>query len=1142
MKNQEIGMNELLKQLAGLSPEKRELFELMLKEKGIDLSPAGILPQSRRTNRFPLSFGQQRLWFLDQLEPGSPLYNNPASVLLTGPLNIVALERSLNAIITRHEVLRTVFKIQEGEPVQEIQAEMPIRLEIRDISQLSPDAQAIKAHKMIFEDAQKPFDLTQGPLWRTTLLILAPAQHRVVLTMHHAVSDAWSLGILVQEIAALYAEFSSGKSGSLKPLAIQYADYAVWQRQRLQGKFLEEQLEYWGKQLAGCPPALNLPTDFVRPAYQNYQGRTEFFTLPTEIADGLNALSKQADVTLFMIFLSALQTLLARYSRQDDICVGTPIAGRNRAETEPLLGFFINTLVLRADLADNPTFQELLRRVKDVALGAFAHQEVPFEMLVEKLQPERDMSRSPLFQVMFVHQNAPIQELKLPNVTFEFKPIDSGTAKFDLTLVIEEGKQLNGSVIYNTDLFRSGTIERFIQHFQLLLRAIIKNPAQRVFEIPLLGEPEEQRLREQWSHVRPFVPEFRDNLLTRQFEAQAARTPNAVAVVLNDDTLTYHELNCRANQIAHLLNSRNVGPEVLVGICLERSLEMVIAILGILKAGAAFLPLDPEYPKERLEFMLRDSGISLVLTQTNLIPVLPEQTLALLDLTSAQDLISRQSDLNPAHEAQAENLAYVIYTSGSTGTPKGVQISIGALSNHCANMQHFYRYTSEDRVLEFASINFDAALEQLLPPLLAGSRLVLRGPEVWSATEFQTQISRHQLTMINPPTAYWQQMTEEWAKVVDKKELASLRLVIAGGDLMRPATVAAWQQIFGEQVRLLNAYGPTETTITSTICDIFPHLSQNDGINSSIPIGFPLAHRKIYILDDTQKLVPTGVPGELCIGGICLARGYLNRPELTAGSFIPDPFSGCPGGRLYRTGDLVRFLSNGEIEFLGRVDDQVKIRGFRIELGEIEAILKKVSTIRDVIVTVREDKPGEKRLVAYWEPVSDTEVAPGSQDLRQLLREKLPEFMIPSAFIALEALPRTPIGKIDRRALPAPATDSLQPTETYVAPRNPVEELLANLWATTLSVQRVGIHDNFFNLGGHSLMATQIVSRVREQFQVELPLRRLFESPTVASLALAIAEKQAEQHDAADLDEMLSELEDLSEEEVRQLLNEEITL
>lgn len=1132
-------MDELTKQLANLSPEKRKLFELMLQEKGIDLSQAGILPQGRETNRFPLSFGQQRLWFLDQMEPGSPLYNNPASVLLTGPLNIDALEKSLNEIIQRHEVLRTIFKTQKDEPVQEIQPEMPLRMEIRDISHLSEEARTVEAQRITLEDAQKPFNLTEGPLWRTTLVKLAAERHLVVLTMHHAVSDAWSLGILVQEIAALYAAFTEGKPGPLKPLTIQYADYAVWQRQRLQGKILQDQIDYWRQQLEGCPPALNLPTDFTRPAYQTFNGKTEYFTLAPEIAEGLQRLSKQEDVTLFMILMAALQTLLARYAHQDDICVGTPIAGRNRAETEQLLGFFVNTLVMRAELSDNPAFRELLQRVKEVALGAYAHQEVPFETLVEKLQPERDMSRSPLFQVMFVHQNAPIQELKLPNVTFEFKPVDSGTAKFDLTFVIEEGEKLTGSVVYNTDLFLPETIQRIIQHFQILLNAIIQDPSQRIFEISLLEESEAQLLRKQWNHVSPFVAEFQENLLIRKFEAQVAETPEAIAVVLDDKTLTYNELNRQANQIAHLLKSRNVGPEVLVGICLERSIEMVTAILGILKAGGAFLPLDPEYPRERLEFMISDSDVALVLTQTDLVSVLPEADLEKIDLKTSQELLSAHSEENLPDEPNADNLAYIIYTSGSTGRPKGVQVSIGAISNHCANMQQYFKLSPVDRVLEFASINFDAALEQLFPPLLAGARLVLRGPEVWTATEFQAQISKHQLTVINPPTAYWQQMTEEWAKEIEKSEIASLRLVIAGGDLMRPASVDLWQQIFGCQVQLMNAYGPTETTITTTICDIFTHLTENGGINSRIPIGGPLAHRDVYILDDSQNLVPIGAPGELCIGGICVARGYLNRPELTAERFIPDPFSQDPGARVYRTGDLARFRADGQIEFLGRVDDQVKIRGFRIELGEIESILKNIATIKDVVVTVREDNPGEKRLVAYWEPNHGVETVPDSQELRQVLREKLPEYMVPSAIVKLDTLPRTPIGKINKRSLPVPETDNLIAAERYTAPRTPVEELIANLWAETLSVERVGIHDNFFDLGGHSLMATQIVSRIREQFQVDLPLRRLFETPTVASLAVAIAENQAEQQDDAELATMLDELDGLSEAEVQQLLNEE---
>jgi len=1132
-------MNDIYKQLLSLPPEKRELFKLILKEKGIDIAELGIIPQDRKTNKFPLSFGQQRLWFLDQLEPGSPLYNNPAAVVLTGPLNVTALKQSLEEVTRRHEVLRTTFTTENEQPVQVIHPSIPLSFEERDLQHLPETEREPEALHLAVAEARQPFDLNQGPLLRTVLVKMSDTVHWVLLTMHHVVSDAWSLGILVQEVAALYAAFSKDDSSPLPELTVQYADFAVWQREWLQGELFQQQLDYWSKQLADCPAALNLPTDRPRPAYQSYQGKIKFFDIPQPLAGAINKICQQKDVTPFMFFMAALQTLLHKYTGQEDLCVGTPIAGRNRAETESLIGFFINTLVVRGNLTGNPRFSALLQQMKTVALEAYAHQDLPFEMLVEKLQPERDMSRSPFFQVMFVHQNAPIQPLKLPEITFRFQPIDSETAKFDLTLVIEELPEgLKGHFIYNTDLFDAGTILRMIQHFRLLLEKVVNAPEARLSDYALITEIEQRQVFQEWCDVVPYVPPIKEKLLIELFESRVAKSPESVAVVLGERQLTYQELNQRANQLAHFLRKSGVGPEVLVGLCVERSPEMIVGLLGILKAGGAFLPLDPDYPAERLTYMISDAQLALIVTQQSLLKQLPEQNISTVCFERDQEQLQAESLENPAALASHDNVAYVIYTSGSTGKPKGVMICHGAFVNHCVNMQKHFQLDANDRVLQFASINFDASLEQIFPTLLAGACLVLRGPDIWSAAEFHEKLVRHRLSVVNPPTAYWHQLVQEW--IASHLQITEeLRLMIVGGDAMREESVKLWSQIASSSIPLLNAYGPTETTITSTTQEIFLQINKNGGINTTIPIGKPLPHRVIYILDKMGFPTPVGVAGELCIGGICLARGYLKRPDLTAERFVPDPFGKIQGARLYRTGDLVRFLPDGSIEFIGRVDHQVKIRGFRVELGEIESILKQHPSIQEAVVTIKSEPTGDKRVVAYLLADTATEALPAGAELRNFLSQQLPDYMLPAVFMFLDAFPRTPIGKIDRLALPEPEIDRTALESNYVAPTNPVEEIIAEIWAKALNVEKVGIHDNFFALGGHSLMATQIIARVREQFQVDIPLKRIFEAPTIANLALIIAESQAEQTDEQILDEMLNEIEDLSEEEVARLLQAE---
>jgi len=733
-------MSELYQELSNLSPQKRMLVEKLLREQGVDLADTVIIPQSRATNQFPLSFAQQRLWFLDQLEPESPVYNNHAAVLLTGQLNTVALEESLKAIVQRHEVLRTTFSEKDETPVQVIASDMPLHLEKFDLQALDEGARDPEARRLIQADALKPFDLRTGPLFRMLLIQLTPTQHLIFLNMHHIVSDAWSLGLFIQEFGTLYKAYCSGQSPALAPLKIQYVDFACWHRQWLQGERLEKLLSYWKKQLEGSPEALDLSLDFPRSAYQSFQGKAAHFELSAELTHSLKRLSQQEDVTLFMLLMAGLQTLLFRYSGQSDICVGTPIANRNRVETERLIGFFVNTLVMRTDLSGNPSFQVVLQRVKQMALEAYDHQDLPFEVLVEKLQPARDLSRTPFFQVMLVHQNAPMQPLELPEMTIEPQQFDPGLAKFDLTVIIEEkGESLSGAIVYNTELFRAETIGRMMAHFQNVLTSIVADPTQAIGQISYLSQAEQQQFIE-WSQSKEtFIP-IQTTSIHELFEAQVEKTPENVAVVFGAEQLTYQELNQRANQLAHYLKQQGMGPEKLVGVLTDRPIDIIISLLGILKTGSAFLPLDPNYPAERLDFMVRDSGVALIISHQDFKQLIPANGVRQMDLDRVSDLLSEQPVQNLSSNVHPDSLAYVIYTSGSTGIPKGVMISQGAVANHCLNMKAFYQLKASDRVLQFASFNFDASLEQTLPTLLAGASLFLRGNTVWSNEEFLEQL------------------------------------------------------------------------------------------------------------------------------------------------------------------------------------------------------------------------------------------------------------------------------------------------------------------------------------------------------------------------------------------------------------------
>ncbi|MGH7411794.1 MAG: amino acid adenylation domain-containing protein, partial [Candidatus Methylomirabilis sp.] len=953
-----------------------------------------------RDGPIPLSFVQQRLWFLAQLDSDNPFYNTCRAVRISGPLRVEVLQRTLDAIVARHESLRTTFVSMDGSPVQRIAPAGNATLSVVDLEGVPRPEREAEAQHMATEEARRPFDLARGPLLRTTLLQLSEEEHILLLTIHHIVFDGWSIEVFFREMAELWEAFSTGEPSPLSPLPIQYADFAVWQREWLQGEVLESRLSYWKHRLQGAPSVLELPTDRPRPAVQHYRGARESFELPRTLAEALHELSRGEGVTLFMTLLAAFQTLLFRYTGQDDIVVGSPIANRDRTETEGLIGFFINTLVLRADLSGNPSFRELLKRVKEVALGAYAHQDVPFEELMEELHTERSLSYSPLFQVMFILQNTPRAVPRLSGLTLSPLKIDTGTAKFDLLLSLtEEANRLRGLLSYDTDLFDAGTMRRMLGHFQVLLKGIVADPDDRLGSLPILTDAERHQMLVDWNDTEADYP--KDECIHEFFEAQVERTPDAIGIVMGDEQLTYRELNARANQLAHFLREQGVGPEVLVGICMERSLEMVVGLLGILKAGGAYVPLDPTYPRERLAFMLGDTKPPVLVTQERLAGVLPLVECRVIFVDSEWGAIGRGSEGNPASEVTAENLAYVIYTSGSTGKPKGVEIPHRALVNFTTSACEAFALRPGDRILQFASISFDTAAEEIFTSLARGATLVLRTDSMLDTVSVFLQKCRDwDVTALDLPTAYW----HELVATLSAERLAlpeRLRLVIVGGDRALPERLLQWQQAVGQRVELLNTYGPTEATVVATMCKLGAPAAV--GPQREVPIGRPIRNVQAYVLDRGLQPVPIGVAGELHLGGAGLARGYLNRPDLTAERFIPDPFSPDASGRLYKTGDLARYLPDGNIEFLGRLDHQVKIRGYRVELGEIEAALDQHPGVRQVAVLAREDTPGDKRLVAYV--VANPQSAASSSELRNFLKEKLPEYMLPLAFVLLDALP-----------------------------------------------------------------------------------------------------------------------------------------
>ncbi|MEG4071718.1 amino acid adenylation domain-containing protein [Microcoleus sp. Pol14C2] len=953
---------------AEISHKKAEIISfLKAANRNSSFTPAPIVPMGRDGN-LPLSFAQQRLWFLDQLVPNNPFYNVPAALRLTGSLNLRALQQTFNEIVRRHEALRTTLAVVSGQPVQRIAAAFHLPINVVDLRNLPKESRQTEANRLTAEEAQRSFNLSNDLLLRVTLLQLDDAEYLLMLNMHHIVSDGWSIGVLIQELGALYTAFASEKPSPLPALSIQYADFAKWQREWLQGEVLETQLAYWRQQLNGIS-MLNLPADRPRPAIQSYRGKRQFLQLPKQLSEALETLSQHEGVTLFMTMLAAFKTLLYHYAQQEDIVVGSPIANRNRSEIEALIGFFVNSLVLRTDLSGNPTFRELLNRVKEVALGAYAHQDLPFEKLVEELHPDRALNQNPLFQVAFALQNAPGNRLELPELTLSPQQLDVGTARFDLEfhlwerspnssgsnqspsnkLWVDSSEGISGMVIYSADLFDEATIARLIGHFQTLLESIVANPEQRIANLQYLSAQERYQLLVECNNTQADYPQ--DLCIHQLFEMQADRTPDAVALVFGEERVTYQQLNLRSNQLARYLQKIGVGAEVLVGLCCGRSLDLIVGMLGILKAGGAYLILDPSYPAERSSFMLKDAQLSVVLTQQQWIENLRSPNLQIVCLDTDWEMISQEIADNPTSAVTAENLVYAIYTSGSTGKPKGVEIEHGSLLNLVFWHQREFGVSAGDRATQIAAIGFDASGWEIWPYLAAGSSIYFPEDDIRRDPEkLQNWLVSNAITISFLPTPL-----AEKVLLLDWPQNTALRILLAGGEKLQQHPLKS------HPFKLVNNYGPTENTVVTT-SGYIPVTEQTD---IAPTIGRPIANTQIYILDKYLQPVAIGVFGELYIGGNGLARGYLNRPDLTAQSFISNPFKPNSGERVYKTGDLVRYRADRSLEFLGRIDEQVKIRGFRIELGEIETLLTQHPAVQQTVAIASEDGQGDKRLVAY---------------------------------------------------------------------------------------------------------------------------------------------------------------------------------
>ena len=1077
---------------AKLSPIKRALLEKRLKGEDPSLVIGPSIPGTASGTTAPLSFVQEPFWFFHQWDPKTPIYNRPTALRLRGDLNVQAVESSLCEIVSRHEALRTAFPVRDGIPMQRVLPPGDMALPIEDLTHLAPADREVAARGLMREVSKQPFNLETEPPLEMRLYRLAPDEHILLFLTHQMVFDHWSENVFLDELGTLYMSSLTGEPVTLPQPAIQYPDFARWQRSQTQTERTETQLAYWKEQLASPLAALELPTDRPRPPVQSFAGARHSFVLPAPLVKQLKELSQQEGATLFMGLLAAFQVLLYRYTGQEDIVVGSPISGRNTVETERIIGAFINVLALRSDLTGSPTFRELLGRARRVCLEAYANQDVPFERVVGEVRPGRVLNRTPLFQVMLNLENVPAKSIDLPGLHVERLELDTETSLFDLSLeLVERPVGIHCLFELNTDLFEPATVRRMAGHFRTLLEGIAIDPDQPIGLLPMLTEAEEYQILVEWNDTRMAYPA--DTCLHHLLEERAEQSPGAVAVVFGDQQLTYRQLNSRANQLAHHLCHLGVGVGSLVALFVDQSVEMLVGIMGTWKAGAAYVPVDVHHPPQRVDSVLEDAQVGAILTQQKLVRRLADYADNTICLDTDWPAIARHSDENPLATVTPNDLAYVIYTSGSTGEPKGCLIHHGGPVNHLFGIRQAIYAQHPERgrqaTLNFP-LGFDISIGDILR-MLTGfcMHIVPEGIRV-DGRKMVEFLEEREVNLLYTTPAQLELMI---AAGFFEEGRHRPQLVLVGGEAMRDRL---WRSLTGAScAAFYNSYGPTECTVSATACRLTPDLPTN-------VLGWALPNRRLYILDRNMQPVPIGVTGEICIGGTGVGLGYLNRPELTAERFVPDPFSSQAGARLYRTGDLGRHLPDGSVQFLERVDQQVKLRGFRIELGEIEAVLGQHHLVQEASVLAREDRPGEKRLVGYF--VSKGEPSPSADELRHFLRQSLPDYMLPSAFVRLDRFPLTPSGKTDHRALPAPGPARPDLEAAFVAPRTPLEEELARIWTQVLGLERVGVHDNFFELGGHSLFVVQVIARILDAFQVEVPPKCIFESPTIAELAKAV--------------------------------------
>jgi amino acid adenylation domain-containing protein/non-ribosomal peptide synthase protein (TIGR01720 family) len=1070
----------------------------------------------------PVSFAQERVYFIQEVAPENTAYQAQATLRFQGHLDVTVLKKCLSEIVQRHEIFRTTFPAVNGRLFQVIHSSSPIELNVVDIEKFTGLEQEAEIQRLFDAEVKKPFYLDKLPLVRWLLLKLNNQDHLLVHIEHHMVHDGWSFNnVFLKEFLALYQAFCEGHPSPLPELPIQFVDFASWQREWVQSQEAQAQLAYWQKKLSGSSPLLELPLDRPRSTEQTYNGTQIRVELPIQLSESLHAVSRQESVTLFMTTLAAFLVMLSRYTRQDDLCVGTAVANRRKSEVERLIGMIVNNLVLRTDVSGNPTFRELLSRVRETTLEAFANEDLPFDKVVEVLKPVRNLSYNPLFQAMFSFHDTPLPDLTLPGLKITTNvALSNKSTKFDLDVVIipnsqQQGRDKGITVIweYNTDLFDAATIQQMVDQYQNLLETIVVQPNRQIRELPLLT-PSQQRLLGEWNQTDR--EDTQNQCIHKLFELQVELTPDAIAVEQDGKKLTYRELSDRANKIAHYLQSLGVKPETLVGICVDRSLEMIAGLLGILKAGGAYVPIDPAYPQERISEMIADTQLGILLIQNRFQEKLTGYTGQTICLDTDWAKIATQSPANPVSDVQLHKLAYIIYTSGSTGKPKGVMIEHRSLLNFVTTAIDEYGINGQDKVLQFASVCFDTSIEEIFPCLCVGATLVLRTEEMLnSSDDFWRCCQKWQLTVLDLPTAYWHQLVTE-LQPQNSPIPGSLRTVIIGGEEVQLEKVQHWHHCtahLSPAPQLFNSYGPTEATVVTTLERLTP-------TNTSVSIGKPISNAHVYVLDQNQQPVPIGVPGELHIGGAGLARGYWQRPELTNEKFIEN----TEGNRLYKTGDLVRFRRNGNLEYLGRVDNQVKIRGFRIELGEIETVLRQHPQISQAVVIAHQEITGQKLLVAYVVPQNPSpnlsptrreasEIPPSLagkgarglgfsnnvDEIRQFLKQKLPNFMIPAAFMVLDSIPMTPNQKVDYRALPTPDF-SRSDEDKFAAPRTLIEEKLVAIWSEVLRIENVGIHDNFFELGGDSILSIQLISKAN-QSGIQIAAKQLFKYQTIADLA-----------------------------------------